>query len=153
MAPKKKATEQPTPAPVAKKGRGGGGRGQGRKPLPANTPGADAADAPKRRQQCLSDLLGERFAKKTTFTPTVGGLLGERAADSQEPLFTWTYSQGGDEDTAVQMQQRRLGMVSWDFADRENDQYIVLAKGPESYYVNSNDESEEVPCTPRTRMP
>ena len=51
---------------VAKgRGRGGGGRGAGRKPSAVNSAGADSASsAPKRTQQSLSALLGERFAKK-----------------------------------------------------------------------------------------
>ena len=50
---------------VAKgRGRGGGGRGAGRKPSAVNSAGADSAAAPKRTQQSLGALLGERFAKK-----------------------------------------------------------------------------------------
>ena len=61
---KRKATEA-APAPAPKR-HGGGSRGAGRKPNEANRPGADAADAPKRKQQALADLLGPRFAKKST---------------------------------------------------------------------------------------
>ena len=45
------------------RGRGGGGRGAGRKPSAVNSAGADSAAAPKRTQQSLGALLGERFAK------------------------------------------------------------------------------------------
>ena len=65
------------PAPSAKgRGRGGGGRGAGRKPIGVNAPGADAGDAPKRKQQSLGDLLGERFAKKPK---TIADAVGARA--------------------------------------------------------------------------
>jgi len=61
---------------VAKgRGRGGGGRGAGRKASPVNSAGTDSAAAPKRTQQSLGDLLGERFAKKQK---TVADAIGAR---------------------------------------------------------------------------
>ena len=64
--PKRKAAE----AAVVPKGRGGGGRGAGRKPSAVNTKGADAADAPKRKQATLkgwslAELIGVRKQQKT----------------------------------------------------------------------------------------
>ena len=53
MVPKRKDVANPAAAPLAKHGKpghGGARAGTGPKPKPVNTPGADAADAPKRKQ-------------------------------------------------------------------------------------------------------
>jgi len=72
---------------VAKgRGRGGGGRGAGRKASPVNSAGTDSAAAPKRTQQSLGDLLGDRFAKKQK---TVADAIGARTV-SWKGARRWT---------------------------------------------------------------
>ena len=54
--PPKRAAEAPADPP-AKKQNGGAGRGQGRKPSLVNANGNDHAEAPKRKQASLAELL------------------------------------------------------------------------------------------------
>ena len=54
---------------------------------------------------------------------------------------------GSDEDTLVPQQQRRNGRVQYDHPEHRDELAALLAKGPETYYVNRNDQSKEVEST------
>ena len=120
---------------------GGSGRGQGRKPSKVNRAGIDHPDAPKRKQQGLGDLLGERVIKKARVITidTTGG-------DNTEPWLKWSYIRhdGGKDDTAVPQQQRRYGSVQYDHFEHRGQKAKIVAVGPETYYVNKNDQLSEV---------
>ena len=131
----------PAAAPAGKRGRGGGGRGGGRKRSFVNTPGTDDPSAPKKVQATLSlgGLLGFRVPKNAEVINV------EAAAAAADGLtLTWQYVQHGGDDEETLSTQRQLvgGRVLYDI---EKDAVaIVLAKGPESYYVDKDDESVEV---------
>ena len=90
---------------------GGSGRGQGRKPTAVNTPGVDAADTPKRKQQSLGELLGERFQKKQL----AAGPEPDAAARGGD-MLDWQYVLhiGDGEDTLVNQEQYAGGRVQYD---------------------------------------
>jgi hypothetical protein len=69
MPPKRKAAAPLDVPPEGKKKNGGAGRGQGKKPKYG--PGVDDPLLPPKKQLSMSDLLGERFAKKPAKTPAV----------------------------------------------------------------------------------
>jgi hypothetical protein len=104
MAPKRKDAANPAAAALAKQakpGHDGARAGTGTKPKPINTPGADAADAPKRKQLDIGSLLGNR--NKTPATET-------------QPVITWEYMRhdGDDAETLVEQRQVARGAVRWD---------------------------------------
>ena len=96
VAPKRKDAANPVAAALAKQakpGHGGARAGHRREAeahVPINTPGADAADAPKRKQLNIGALLDmQRSARAILF-----GLYGERRAE-QPPTPSPTRSQQG----------------------------------------------------------
>eukprot|EP00966_Prymnesium_polylepis_P047149 1091781-Prymnesium_polylepis.1 len=119
MAPKPVAKRKAPTAPPAAAGHGGTGRGQGRKAGPKGL-GAEVVDEGTphgKKQQCLADLLGERFAKKTVATPVaaapaVADLIGARVE-----------RQGGDNADGEAEAGRggeRQPWIYWDFS-RQDD--------------------------------
>ena len=128
----------PAKKTVAPKGtHGGAGRGGGKKKSPVNAAGHDAADAPKRKQTSLADLLGPQFAKKAKTADVDGGGIA---------AINWVYVQhdGGDADTNVPQQQQPNGRVQYDY---DSERLAILIKqGPEVYYKDKENPLEEVPA-------
>ena len=141
MGGKGKEAAAAADAPAAKQGRGGGGRGAGRKRSAVNTPGTDDPSAPKKVQATLSlgGLLGFRVPKNAE---VINVEATTAAADG--PTLTWQYVQhcGDDQEKLVDQKQLVGGRVQYDMD--KDAVAIVLAKGPESYYVDKDNESVEV---------
>jgi hypothetical protein len=164
--PKRKAVTAAPSAPAAKP-RGGAGRGQGRSVSEANRPGADDPSRPKKVQTTLSTLLGvsepnrpgaDESSRPRNTQATLSSLLGVRlpktivAVDveltaNKEPDLTWDYVEhaGSNDERFVKQRQRVRGRVQYDM-DKEA-LAIVLAKGPEVYFVDKNDQEIEVQPT------
>ena len=144
MAPKRKAAAPPDAPPEGKKKNGGAGRGQGKKPK--NAPGVDDPALPPKVQLSMADLLGARFAKKPTEAPAVDADAAPAATDDED-YIEWVYERhdGGEEDSEIPQKQRPRGRVCYDL--EKDSLAIVLAKGPEIYYVDKNDQEVEVDAT------
>ena len=96
----------------------------------------------KRKQVSLGDLLSQR---------TKQARLGEGPANPEqvEPWLDWKYVQhcGGGEELEVPQRQRPNRRVEYDHPDHRDAIAVLLAKGPEPYYVHANHQEEEVEQT------
>lgn len=140
--PKRKDAPPPEPG-AGKKKNGGSGRGQGKKPKYA--PGVDDPTLPPKVQLSMADLLGPRVAKKPEAPAVDAG--ATPAAANEESDIEWVYERhdGGEEDSDVPQKQRPGGRVR---CDSEQEMLAtVLAKGPEIYYVDKNNQEVEVDAT------